>query len=177
MSAQDTMMLAARLGRDLPREYVVEHRDQEPLLTNRCPRFRHAIAWVWATPWGPWVECDAVQPTPKGQRDIAASLAAAEDPHAREVAVAAKTRGRYPDDSGLLRAGVATQPVAQLVAKIVAGLTPLERAEYESLRAPGHVPPARLRRVACRCGAWTLDDRELSRALDAGRVELVHTVQ
>jgi len=69
-----------------------------------------------------------------------------------------------------------TEPIAQLTAEAAAGLTPLLRAEYESLRSPGHVPPARLRRVACRCGAWTLDDRELSRALAAGQVELVHTV-
>ena len=122
------------------------------------------------------MECAPVRPTPTGQRDIAKSLATADDVHEREAASVVTARGRYPDESGLLRASVTTDPVAQLTAEASAGLTPLQRAVYESLRAPGHVPPARLRRVACRCGSWTLDDRDLSRALAAGQRELVHAV-
>jgi hypothetical protein len=92
------------------------------------------------------------------------------------VADAVRREGRYRAESGPLGASF-TDAMAQLVADVEAEtLTPLERAHYESLRAPDYTPPARKRRVACRCGAWMIDDRELSAAIAAGRSTLMLTI-
>lgn len=144
---------------------------EDPLLTVRCPRRRCAVAWVVPTPQGPWVECVAVRATPRGLRD-AVSAVDDTDAVSREVADGIRREGHYQAESGLLGFGP-SDAVAQVVADVAASLTPLMRAEYESLRAPVYVPPARIRRVACRCGAWRMDDRDLSAAVAAGQRTLV----
>ena len=92
------------------------------------------------------------------------------------MADAIRREGHYPAESGPLSVGP-SDAIAQIVADVAASLTPLMRAEYESLRAPDYMPPARIRRVACRCGAWRMDDRDLSAAVAAGRRTLVLTIR
>jgi hypothetical protein len=99
--AMDTFLFAAAIGRDLAREHVDGHRMAiETLLKVRCGRRRCQLASVWPTPWGSWVECPGYRPTPAGGRD----LATAGDDYAT-TASQVVTRGRYPDECGLLTVG------------------------------------------------------------------------
>jgi hypothetical protein len=136
---------------------------EDPLLTVRCPRRRCAVAWVVPTPQGPWVECAAVGATPRGLRD-AVSAVDDTDAVSREVADAVRREGHYPAESGPLSVGP-SDAIAQIVADVAASLTPLMRAEYESLRAPDYMPSSAFRaRERCRSSPATRSDTSLRSA-------------
>jgi hypothetical protein len=169
--APETYLFAARMGRDLAREHVNANRSGfEALLTVRCGgKGFDLLATVWPTPWGRWVECLGYEPTPAGWRDIAS-----QNSDLRGTADRITGRGRYPDQSGLLSA-TKSDPAIVTLQGVVRDLRALERAAYESHRAPGYSPPAQLRHSGCRCAAWSFTDVELLTAIAARKRRVVLT--
>lgn len=132
---------------------------EDPLLTVRCPRRRCAVAWVGADA----TRTTAVGATPRGLRD-AVSAVDDTDAVSREVADAVRREGHYPAESGPLSVGP-SDAIAQIVADVAASLTPLMRAEYESLRAPDYMPSSAFRaRERCRSSPATRSDTSLRSA-------------
>lgn len=167
----ETLAFAARIGRDLPGEYVAAHRSQlDALLKVRCGSKRCLLAELWSTPWGRWLECRGSTPTPAGWREIAS----ADDEHT-PMAAAVSSIGHYPSESGLLAATPQSNPLMAMVAEAESRLTPLERAGYESYRVIGHTHADRARHASCRCAAWRFTDAELVAAADAQRRSVVLT--